>query len=83
MKKIIGAMFLTAIILVGALTPKPAEAAPAALFAFTVLIGGWSAATYEECKTEGLSVKDCANKTYAERTDVPITQALYKKLYND
>lgn len=62
---------------------KPAEASPAALFVFTGLIGGWTAVTYEDCKSEGIGAKNCAKKTWRERTDVPITQKLYKQIYND
>lgn len=84
MKYITRLMLMTAIISLTVFTPfKSAEAAPTPLFVFTVLIGGWSAATYEECKTEGIDVKECAKKTWRERKDVPITQELYTEMYND
>ncbi len=73
---VIGLMF--------AFQPREAHAAPPAfLFAFTVLTGGWVAGTFEECKEDGLDAEACAKRTWRERTDVPITQTVYKESFND
>lgn len=47
--------------------PKPAHADPFFAFIFTAITGGWTAATYEECKEDGLDAEDCAKRTWKER----------------
>lgn len=83
MRKLLFLPLLALCLVFTAMVPKPAEANPAFLFAFTAITGGWAAATYEECKTDGIDAKACAKRTWDERTDVPITQELYKQNYND
>lgn len=68
--------------LILASTPKPAQADPLFWFLFTAMTGGWAAVTYEECKAEGVDLKDCAKKTWDEREGVPITQAVYDQRFN-
>jgi hypothetical protein len=50
-----------------AFTPKQAQAEPFALFAFTVIGGGWVALTYEDCKVNGVGLEDCAKNTWRNR----------------
>lgn len=47
--------------------PRSAEAAPLFLFAFTAIAGGAAAVTYEECREEGIDLKECASKAWRER----------------
>jgi len=51
-----------------ALQPRESHAMPPlAMFVGTAITGGWGAATYEECKADGLDAEDCAKRTWAER----------------
>lgn len=78
--------FLLGLMCVGlmlAAVPQPANAAPPLfLFVATAITGGWAAATYEECKAEGIDFKECASKTWCEREGVPITQEVYNARFN-
>tara|TARA_R110000851_G_scaffold2161_3_gene8345 strand:- start:782 stop:1168 length:387 start_codon:yes stop_codon:yes gene_type:complete len=48
-------------------TPSQANANPAFLFVATMITGTWSTLTYEECKTEGLTAKECAKREWRNR----------------
>lgn len=65
-----------------AFQPRQAHADPLFLFFATAITGGWAAATYEECKADGLDAEDCAKRTWDEREGVPITQAVYNERFN-
>lgn len=64
------------------LASTASAAPPLFLFIATVGTGVWAATSYEDCKAEGLNVKECGSKLWREREGVPTTQELYNQRFN-